>query len=834
MGSIREPISRATPDPDDDYHPASSQNNQGHLSDHIEVTRTKKRKQLVTYSSDLELTNNTQVWSIPESPTLSLVAKYLFTTPQPHQSNSKPANQTDPEEEDPSDTHRTATRKVEIKKANARYILWKDMYDSTKARVEALRAATDPDDDAIMEELANLSKDLDKYNKSVKEKKLHLDKLISQGCQGEVEVVVYDPANNRKHRDSTSRSTPHSPGVLRKRQRMNPKHRNQTGVINTPRRRSQREVKSTQDVTASDLELEEPTENPPDAPSQSLFTCGDIDLTKLKVQIKHITPSFFPDQKLAKSTHSASLNDILEIIKDVTPDEARYIRSFIELLPSNQFNWGQALGPSVANIIFCWTHAMPPPRDIGDDNSIGADIKRLIRICTHQDMINFLKTAPRIMQMSTTDQFFKAESINWELLEQSIQVTWKDRNGLFKALHAMACRTDNKLQWTSESGIQSRLKRSYSIIHQILLDSIRNLSHNTPHIDIKIKTTGEHAVPLDMVDIAKGIGGVYQQIMVRGDGEDGDEIRKVNKNGMEWLQRRYLLVLIGLMLVYEGHVYNQKFEDYKKAKRRTQAEVRNMKKILKDASCLNQLSSNWVQLHPDRAIKPSQKAIDGSNNAAAKVSNDDMRIKAVRDASELRSEALRALSLFLLYGTAGLFHVWPALRELLLHDSSYLINFTSILATRFHKGAIKDKQVYYDRAWSCLDNHMMTLLSQFVSNDGAFRKNLDWPGMTVMFSQDFDTYVLSPLFILDLTNELYTPGHSRTPGGLEAPHVLFEGKNSLPLLSFKTNDLHDILTISTGDNDDDDWSEKREKARIKGKAKAKSNVASSRASTSKH
>ncbi|KAH9806760.1 hypothetical protein DFH28DRAFT_1141653 [Melampsora americana] len=704
--------------------------------------------------------------------------------------------ESDSEQTHPHESQGSITRKVEIKKASERYNTWKDMYDSTNSRLEAMRAAADPDDDAIMEELDNLSKDLDKYNESVKEKKTHLDELISQGCEGHVEIVVYDPANFRKRVESSTQNSPQSTRALRKRPKLIQNEQRQAALTDTNVRRKLREPKKKQESRhASDSEgtgQPPPTQSSPEPSYASLFTGADIDLT--------------------------------QIIKDVTRPEALYIKSFTEFLPSNQFNWGLALGSSVVNIIFCWTHAMPPPRDLGDDNSIGANIKRLTQISNHEDMTKFLKTAPRTMQMSAVDQFFQSDSINWDVLEQSMEVPWKDRNGFFKALHAMACRTDDKLQWTSEPGIQSRLKKSYSIINQILIDSVRNLSHNTPHINIKIRTTGEHAVPLDMVDIAKGIGWVHQQIMVRGNGEDGDDIKKVNKNGMEWLQRRYLLVLIGLMLIYESDVYNEKFEIYKKEKKRTQSELRTMKKKLKDSSCLNQLSQSWLQLHPERAVKGSRQSITDTEIQlqVKKLSQEDLKIKAVRDASELRSDALRALSLFLLYGTAGLFHVWPARREVLLHDSSYLINFTSVLATRYHNSAKKDKQVYYDRAWSSLDNHLMTLLSQFVSPDGKFKKDMDWPGMTVMFSQDFDTYILSPLFILDITNELYVPGRSRTPGGLEAPHVTFEGKKDLPLLTFTTKDLKDVLTVATGQDDDDEWTEKNENAtKRKGKRQSR-------------
>ncbi|KAH9806956.1 hypothetical protein DFH28DRAFT_1140973 [Melampsora americana] len=271
----------------------------------------------------------------------------------------------DSEQTHPHESQGSITRKVEIKKASERYNTWKDMYDSINSRLEAMRAAADPDDNAIIEELDNLSKDLDKYNESVKEKKTHLDELISQGCEGHVEIVVYDPANFRKCDESSTQNSPQSTRALRKRPKLIQKEQRQAALTDTNVRRKLREPKKNQESRhASDSEgTGQPpqTQSSPEPSYASLFTGADIDLT--------------------------------QIIKDVTCPEALYIKSFTKFLPSNQFNWGLALGSSVVNIIFCWTHAMPPPWDLGDDNSIGSNIKCLTQISNHEDMTKFLKTA---------------------------------------------------------------------------------------------------------------------------------------------------------------------------------------------------------------------------------------------------------------------------------------------------------------------------------------------------------------------------------------------------------------------------------------------------------
>ncbi|EGG07553.1 uncharacterized protein MELLADRAFT_62516 [Melampsora larici-populina 98AG31] len=681
------------------------------------------------------------------------------------ESHDKPGHRRSNVADNSPNTQHAVTRTIEITKASRRVrspTLTKssppgqELYDSTTAQVDTILEEEDPEDDAIVEELAELLKDLEKNNASVTDKKKKLDILISQGCEGEIEIAVFDLVNIRKCRHSSGSAgqsykggmsyapAPQPPNasplgslsrqICPKRQRANPSYKE--SHIRKSKGKAKL-YKSTEHVTASDVEdgaeehTNRDTRTSPNTSTSDLPFSSDVDLKK--------------------------------IIKGVTAEESACIQAFTDCLPSHQFNWGRALAPSIRNIIFCLNHALPPLKAAGSVKSLEAHVAKLKEVCIHKDMLNFLKTAPNLLQLSIDNQFFTQDCLNWEILEASINHPWAKRGGFYRALHSMACRTDNTLQWTSEPSLKSKLNNSFRTLKQILCDSIDLISYHTEHADINISTTGIHAVPEDMVALSKGIGWLYLQIMVRVQGEEENENKKVHKHGIAWLQRRYLLVIIGLMLIYEGHVYNKKFDDFINNEARTQAEIWNERKDLKDASCLNQLSLNWVNLHPQRALKSAGKSV--TNGVAQDLTEDQCKVQATRDASETRSDALRALSLFLLYGTAGLFHVWTNRRDVILHDPSHLINMCSILALRYHNSENRDRNAFYKRAWY------------------------------------FDTASLSALFIMDIYDELAHPGHSRSPCGSEAPQVMLAGKQRFPDLEIDHEDVPDVEDDEEVDQD---------------------------------
>ncbi|KAH9807077.1 hypothetical protein DFH28DRAFT_1140402 [Melampsora americana] len=601
-----------------------------------------------------------------------------------------------------------STRTIEINKAIKRVKTWQDLYDSTKARVDAILEEEDAEDDAIREELAELLKDLEKYNASVTEKKLKLDLLTSQGCEGDIEITVFDPANIRKRPYPASSTVSPTHQTRPKRQKTTPSYKE-----SQPKKPRQTPKQITPSSHTQQADPNSHTQQPTSA------------------AVTNDKPLPFCDPEI----------DLLNLIQDITPLEAASVQAFTKLLPSNQFNWGRALGPSVRNLLSCWCRALPTVSAPDTLSRMEVDVPQMKDICGHKEMLNFLKT---------DDQFFTKESLNWQILNDSIKHPWTKRTAFFRALHSMACRTNDSLQWTSQTGLKSKLNYSYLTLRQILSDSIKLVTFHMTHTEVNIQTTGDYAVPEDMVDLSKGIGWIYQQIMVHGQAEEENENKAVHKRGIAWLQ--------------------------------TQAQIRNEKKTLKDASCLNQLSLGWVNRHSKGALKLDNESKSVTDTTTNKQTEADRQNQATRDASETRSDALRALSLFLVYGTAGLFHVWTNRREVTLHDPSYLLKMGSIFALRYinSSDSNKDNTVFNNRAWCLLDELVITTIGSFINEDGKFDMDFDWPHMTSMINEDFDTSRLSALFIMDIYGELGKPGQSRSPDGSEAPAVFFSGRKNFP------------------------------------------------------
>ncbi|KAH9807076.1 hypothetical protein DFH28DRAFT_939432 [Melampsora americana] len=704
-----------------------------------------------------------------------------------------------------TDNSHTATRKVEITKASRRLKTYgytgQDMHDTTKAQVDAILKEEDPEDDAIVEELAELLKDLEKYNQSVADKKKLLDNLVSQGCEGKIDIVVFDPKTIRKRRSSVASHSSPLRQNPNKRQKMNVSYK-ETRAIKTKKESkvsnsTEHGPDSHDDPADTDNEDQLDAQGPSTPLNKHGFSYNktDIDLTNLSFPVwqgfYHLSATVTSGPLMwCLSSPPWPIPQVLPLkyipfmfaglIRQVTPSEALCIESFAKLLPSNQFNWGRALSASVRNIIFCWVHALPKHKPKGSIRSMEGHVAKLKEICSHKEMISFLKTAPNLLQLSINNQYFRPESINWEIIEESTKYPWAKRSGFFRALHSMSCRTNDNSQWTSETQLRTKLKNAFSTIKQILSDCINLVSYNTAHVDIHIRTTGLNAVPKDMVDLSKGIGWLYQQIMVHGQEEDDNVVKKVHRNGLAWLQRRFMQVVMGVMLIYESQKYNKKFDSYITEGDRTHEQIKKMRQTLHDSSCLNQLSQHWVKLHPERALKASMPSV--THTSTGKHNKD----QAIRDASETQSDALRALSLFLLYGTAGLFHVWTKRREVTLHDSSYLINLTSILALRYHNSKPTDRGMFDQRAWCRLDDHLITVVGQFIDREGNFREDLDCSELIKSFQNKLDQSHLSSLFILDLYDELSSPGQSRAPDGSEVPQVY--GPKYFPHLSIDYDD----------------------------------------------
>ncbi|EGG07551.1 uncharacterized protein MELLADRAFT_62518 [Melampsora larici-populina 98AG31] len=760
---------------------------------------------------------------------------------------------------DLDNTQRTATHKVEIKKASESYQIWKDLHDTTKARVDAIRTNNDIDDTAIMKELAGLSRKLHQYNLSVQAKKRDLDKLISQGEEEFVEIIVWNSPKRKRSRNDNK-----PPKLLYKRQKFYSleaeesrsgddgagKQKRKTksssrcsgehsdtdeeysagrgekdkdkGLYEDQNEESGSEIDEDKDVGVKESTSQSkptPAASGPATSSTPVLTPLPIDESSL-YHISNVdllcefTPSYFHATAIPCYTspllhlllghacepicHLPHINFLgHEILKNISPLESTYIRDFTSSLPSNQFDWGIALSGSVRDCICFWGYSMKSNEGKPLPEEMEPFVARMKHLCEDKEMEKHLKTAPRLMQLSSTDPYLTGDSLNWELVSESTRYPWTKRNGLFRALHAMSCRTDNKLQWSTESSIQIELKSAYPTLRKILQDSIELISYNTQHDNIIIETTGPHAIPPDCVAMSKTVGWVFQQIMIRGQAEEDVGQKKVHKHGIGWFQRRLLLVLTGVMLVYERTVYNAKLATFLTEKKRTRDEISSMKKYLKYASCINQFSHNWVFQHPERTIKNANLSTEELEEALDNVTGEDIKRTAIYEASYLQADALQALAMFLLYGTAGLFHVWTNHRDQMLHDASYAINLAAILSKR-HANAVKNKErrphSYYDRAWNHLDHHMFTTLSEFINDEGEFKKNIKWPRLTREFNTRFNAKTLSSLYTLDLQSELFNPGQTLAPDGTVAPPVAFHGLKNLPGLAPESAEFRKIWT----------------------------------------
>ncbi|KAH9811489.1 hypothetical protein DFH28DRAFT_1130657 [Melampsora americana] len=65
-------------------------------------------------------------------------------------------------------------------------------------------------------------------------------------------------------------------------------------------------------------------------------------------------------------------------------------------------------------------------------------------------MTKRLQTAPRLMQVSAKDPFLNEDSFDWSVLEDSARYPFKLRNGVFRSLQAMLCRTSKSAEWTDD------------------------------------------------------------------------------------------------------------------------------------------------------------------------------------------------------------------------------------------------------------------------------------------------------------------------------------------------------------------------------------------------
>ncbi|EGG01255.1 uncharacterized protein MELLADRAFT_67208 [Melampsora larici-populina 98AG31] len=466
--------------------------------------------------------------------------------------------------------------------------------------------------------------------------------------------------------------------------------------------------------------------------------------------------------------------DLARLLKDMTPIEGQEIRNFRDQLINVAFNWGEALTSNVCSIIQLWSFDRRSLDDKPDESDLPSHLEYIKSLVDdHALMEKRIQTAPLLMQLSALDPFFDETSLNWELVEESSMFPFtKDMNGVFRALHAMSCRKSDSTTWTEVSKLKSDIKNGSMILHNILADSLALISYETQHDDIIIRNDGEFMIPEKFIPMSQTVGWLYHQISMRMKPEGNARGDRVASASVNALQAKFFLVLVGTMLVYKSDCYNR--EDSKNMRRKKTGnnaqEIAELKAIQKDQTCLRQLV-NTKHRNVSKRLKGSD-----TSTTVAKTKAEERKIAQVinHDLSRFRGDAIQAMSLFFLYGTASFFHVWPTTRDTTQHDAALLINLSAILHERRWRNVEDKKHVFGCRAWNRLDSLMHRALKRFITENGDFRNDIDWPALTGYFSRKFDPTNIAQAFTLDLMMEMQRPGLSRGLNGLVQPHVKLE------------------------------------------------------------
>ncbi|KAH9806898.1 hypothetical protein DFH28DRAFT_1141224, partial [Melampsora americana] len=424
----------------------------------------------------------------------------------------------------------------------------------------------------------------------------------------------------------------------------------------------------------------------------------------------------------------------------------------------------------VVGVISCWQYHENSQLGQPTQATIQPLVVLMKRTVEGKEIKKHIETCPRLIQIATTDPYLTEDSIEWPLINQSTRYPWKDRNRIFRAFHSMACRTGKDLVWTSEKDIKNKVKTAHKTLHKILEESVDIISYNTKADQIKIETEGEHKE---------------------------NKSNKVHHQGMSWLQQRFLLILSGVMLVYERDVYNRALERFCKKTPRTPEQITARKNILK-GTILNQLSLDYVRKNPQKALPPSRKN-EAQSEEVIKVSEQEIEKAANEETYEFRRLSLQTLALFFMFGTSGLFHVWVWKKEQKMTDAASMIHLSSVLAQRRKNTSSSEPHVFYQRAWSRLDHHMFTILREFITDEGDFKRTLDWPKLTTMFHDRFAPTTLCYLYSLDLCLEIHAPLSTRAPDGSKAPDFDINQRKKGPALILITETFKSVWPSTSGE-----------------------------------
>ncbi|KAH9807148.1 hypothetical protein DFH28DRAFT_916943, partial [Melampsora americana] len=526
------------------------------------------------------------------------------------------------------------------------------------------------------------------------------------------------------------------------------------GKAKAARRKAASKIKSTEFVDEEDMDGEPtpatqpgapPTANkeavtsvaPPKHPHSVVVATAkkavrkNVEATKKSTSTKEVEEDFF---QLCVNKHSFFHKpklDLNKILKDVTDEEARQILVFEDQLPTGQIKWGETLSYPIRNILHEWAydeltegeHAQP--RDLKQFTLLMKDMS------DDTKMITRLKSAPCLLQLHEKDPFYTADNIDWRIIQSATEYPWKHRNAILRGIHGMTCRTNDSDKWSKDPDLNKELATGFRGLQVCLQESLESIAEFTDHEDMKIKIDGEDSVIEEFVEMSKSMAYVFSQITIKARPEEDPKKKnsRTPPHGLSWLIRKYYLALAGVLMVYEAQRYDMKMIEADKSGMKGD-ELKELKDKLKDGTCIKQFVRENLRIKK-LAIKASEEqgAIEGD----------------------------------------GLFHLWPAKHAQSMQEGALLIHLTSMLCTRRRDRVDEEYWGYGRRAWNRMDNHMFKTLRKFMTADGDFVEDIDWPTMTATFQEEFSTVKIAHLLVLDMQCEICLPGLSRSLTGGVAP-----------------------------------------------------------------
>ncbi|EGF97066.1 uncharacterized protein MELLADRAFT_88314 [Melampsora larici-populina 98AG31] len=413
-----------------------------------------------------------------------------------------------------------------------------------------------------------------------------------------------------------------------------------------------------------------------------------------------------------KSVFQVEKPDLSALLIDPTAEEIQELKAYQDAITSSQFNWGDVLTVPAANVIHAWEY----------------DLESAAGKPSASDLTPHLNYVRALVQ---------------------------DREMMYLRLQCY---------WTSHSVIKNNIKNAYSSLHDILADSLKLISYGNKHDAFKIRTEGEDGVAESSVEMGKTIAWLLNQCYSTGaDDQTARRTRLIPLN-VKALQKKFFHIFLGMNLIYENEVHNGLIKKAEIAKLRIR-DIRQMRSEHKTNSVLHQLfndrnkftSGNLKSIAgPSKSAKSitSSANVQSSQSANAKPAEEkSLSADTSRDISNVKKQCLLNLALFLMYGTAGLFHALPNYKEQSMPESAMIIFLASTLADRRFNKFNELPHSYGDRAWNRLDNLMFTSLKRFLTNS------------------EFEEKKLAALFMLDLLTETHQPGLTIGLNGLVLDHV---------------------------------------------------------------